>query len=94
MRVEDEVRVEGSCLPFLVLSIEGLEHILPNQLVVSIEVKTDGVFAAVFMVGDIVVFHGSLPLGVVDINILVRGYFVKLEVFAIDCIAAIWRCIV
>ena len=56
--------------------------------------NTDRIFTAELMIGNIVVFHGSLPFGVVDVDVLGSRYFVELEVLSVDLIASIARRIV
>lgn len=94
LRGRDEVRVKSSCFPLLVFGVEDLEDVFAEEFVVAVEVQTDGVFAAVLVVGIVVVLHGALPRSVVDVYVLVRGNPIKLKVLSVDLIAAVGRCVI
>ena len=75
----------------MVHRIKNLQHVSANKLVVSVKMDTDGILTAVKVIGIVVIFHGPLPLGVVDVDILGSGYFVELEVLSVDLIASVAR---
>ena len=46
------------------------------------------------MIGIVVIFHGSFLDSIVDVDILFCWNFVKLEIFSVYFVAAVWRVIV
>ena len=53
--------------------------------------NTDRIFTAELMIGNIVVFHGSLPSGVVDVDVFGSRYFVELKIFSVYLVTAVTR---
>ena len=75
----------------MVHRIENLQHVSSNKLVVSIKMNTDGILTAIKVISIVVIFHGSLPFGVVDVDVLGSRYFVELEVLSVGLIAYVTR---
>lgn len=69
--------------------IHDLQNILPQQLVISVNVNHDRVFAAVHIACIIIVLDVVLLHVAVEVNVPVFGDVVELEVSEINFMAAI-----
>ena len=87
--IEKEAAIQSPSFQYLILRIEYFKNIFTNKLVVSIEMDTNGIIAAVHMIGIVIVFHCTFSFGIVDVDILGGGNIVELEVFAVELIAAV-----
>ena len=78
----------------MILSIEDLENIPANELIISVKMNYDRVLAAVKMIGIVVISHCSFPFSIVDVDIFRVGNPVELKVLPIDLVTAIARGVV
>ena len=89
LHVKVEIRVECTSFSFLVGCIEYSKHIFADELVISVEVDCNGIFAAEFMISCISIFHCSFFFCFFDVNISFFRNFVELKIFGKDLITTV-----
>ena len=89
MVVEVEIRVDDTSLLLLVSCVEDLQDILADELVVGIQSEGNRVGGAVVVSCDIDVLKSSLPLSVLDVDIIFLVNVVEVEPLAVDLIAVV-----
>ena len=92
--VEYKIAINSSSFWHVIYRIENFQHISSNKLVVSVKMNADCILTAVKVIGIEVIFHGSLPFGVVDVDVLGSRYFVELKVFSVYFVASVARRII
>ena len=83
------VGIQEACLKFLIVGVEDVEHVPADEFVVAVDGHGDGVVAAVVVDGVVDVFECSRPLVAFDVDVLVRGNVVEVEVLAVGEVAAV-----
>ena len=87
--IEEKTAIESTSFQSLILSIEYFKHIFTNKLVISIEMNTNSIIAAIHMIGIVIIFHSTFSFGIVDVYIFARGDVVELEVLAVELVTTI-----
>ena len=64
-----KVRPSDPSLVFVIGSIEDLQHIFPDELIVSIQVDPDGIWTAVVVNRPIVVLQSCQSIRVFDVRV-------------------------
>ena len=90
----DKIAIQSSSLRLMKNRIKNLQNIFSIKFIISINMNADRILTAIKMVCIVYVFHGSLPFGVVYVDVLGSRYFVELKVFSENFVTSVARRII
>lgn len=83
------IGVDHAHAMLLIIGIEDLQHILANELIVSVQVDHDGVLTAMVPHSDVYIFQCGPAFSIVKIDVFMSADVVKEEVVADELVTAV-----